>query len=263
MSDTCKTMNEVLNQYVRPYTFPVAVRFFSEGEELPPKTKIPSQHFGYPIAFCQGVTMARKYGWTVAFYQKDQACPLGQVILGHKEEPDFVKDGSMVYPLYVDNLEAGMKTQASTPKMPKADTYCIVVAPLHLSTFEPDVILVYGNPAQITRLVQGALNKEGGYIESRFAGRCACGGEVVVPFVNDRCNVIIPGGGERVFAVTTDDELAFAMPKSKFDNVMEGLTNTHKGGVARIPTAFAGVNIRPQFPKYYFDLEKYCNLKDE
>ena len=156
-----------------------------------------------------------------------------------------------------------MKTQASTPKMPRADTCCNVVAPLHLAAFDPDVVIVYGNAAQITRLVQGALYKEGGYIESRFAGRGACGGEVVVPFVQDRCNVIIPGGGERIFAVTADDELAFAMPKSKFNDVIEGIIKTHKGGVARIPTPFAGVNMKPQFPKYYWELEKHCGLREE
>ncbi|MDD2447566.1 MAG: DUF169 domain-containing protein [Tissierellia bacterium] len=263
MSKNCKEMNEIIDQYLRLSTFPIAVKLFAEGEELPPRTKVPTKDFGYPIAFCQGVNLARKFGWSVAFYQEDQACPLGQVILGHKEEPEFIKDGSVVYPLYVDNIEAGKKTQASTPKMPKADTHCIVLAPLHFANFEPDVILIYGNGAQITRLVQSALYKEGGYIESRFAGRGACGGEVVVPIVEDRCNVIIPGGGERVFAMTTDEELAFAMPKSKFDDVMEGLVKTHKGGVARIPTPYAGISLKPQFPKYYSDLGDYCGLNDK
>jgi uncharacterized protein (DUF169 family) len=53
---------------------------------------------------------------------------------------------------------------------------------LHLATFDPDVVVCYGNSAQITRFVQGALYKVGGYIESRFAGRGACGGEITVPY---------------------------------------------------------------------------------
>ncbi len=263
MSEICKRLDAALSQYLRTLSYPVAVKFFQEGEELPQRIKIPVKHFGYPIAFCQGVNIARKYGWAVAFHQEDQACPIAQVILGQKEEPEFIQDGSLVYPLYVKDMEAAKKTQASTPKMPRADTYCIVVAPLNIAAFEPDVIIVYGNSAQITRLVQAGLYAEGGYIESRFAGRGACGGEVVVPYVENRCNVIIPGGGERVFALTEDSELAFAMPASKIEAVIEGLTATHKGGVARIPTPVAGVNMKPAFPKYYWELETYCGLRKE
>jgi uncharacterized protein (DUF169 family) len=261
MNEKTKNINDALNKYIRPYTFPVAVKFFAEGEELPPRTKIPTRDLKNPIAFCQGVSLARKYGWAIGFFQKDQACPLGQVILGHKEEPEFVKDGSLVHPLYVGNEGAGKNTQMNTPKMPEANTHCIVVAPLDKASFEPDVIIVYGNAAQITRLTQSALYHEGGYVESRFAGRGACGGEVTIPYTQDRCNIIIPGGGERIFAATTDDELAFAMPKSKFDNITEGLIQTHKGGVARIPTTISGITTQPSFPPYYSELEEFCGLK--
>ena len=262
MSELCQKMNSVLNEYIRPLTFPVAVKIISDDTPLPAKTKVPTENLKYPLAFCQGVTMARKYGWTLGFYQKDQACPISQVILGYVDEPDFIKDGSLVHPLYVETMEAAAKTQSATPKMAAANTKCIVIAPLHTATFDPDVVIVYGNAAQIVRMVQGALYKEGGAIESKFAGRGACGGEVTVPFTQQKCNVILPGGGERVFALTQDDELAFAMPKSKFDSVMEGVVATHKGGVARIPTPVFGVNVKPQFPKYYWELEKYCGLRD-
>lgn len=76
------------------------------------------------------------------------------------------------------------------------------------------MVICYGNSAQITRFVQGALHFVGGYIESHFAGRGVCGGEITVPYVQDKCNVIIPGGDERIFALTGDDELAFVMPAS-------------------------------------------------
>ena len=263
MSEICKKLDASISKYIRPLTFPVAVKFVKEGEAIPEKAKVPTKALGYPIAICQAMTIARKYGWTLAMYKEDQACPLSHEILGYAEEPDFIKGGSVIKPLYVDNDEAAVKTQASTPKMPTADTQCIVLAPLHLATFDPDVVVCYGNSAQITRFVQGALYKVGGYIESRFAGRGACGGEITVPYSQDKCNVIVPGGGERVFALTGDDELAFAMPASWIDRVMEGLEATHKGGVARIPTPAAGVMMKPAFPKYYWELETYCGLREK
>lgn len=261
MIESVAALDQSIAKYIRPFTFPVAVKFLAEGEELPPRTKVPTKDMGHPIAFCQAMSLARKFGWAVALYQKDQACPLAQVILGYKEEPDFIKDGSVVNPLYVDNAEAGALTQSTTPKKPTADTVGLLLAPLHLCSFEPDVVVCYGNAAQITRFVQGALYHHGGYIESRFAGRGACGGEIIVPIFSDNCNVIIPGGGERVFAVTDDNELAFSIPKSKFQDVIDGLTATHKGGVARIPTPVASISAEPKFPPYYSDLAEYCGLK--
>lgn len=263
MSEVCKRLDAAISRYIRPLTFPVAVKLFKKDEPLPERVRIPTKFLGHPIAFCQGMSIARKYGWTIAMFAEDQACPLSHPILGYSDEPDFIKDGSVIKPLYADNDEAAAKTQAATPKMPAAVTYCIVLAPLHAATFDPDVVVCYGNSAQITRFVQGALFKVGGYIESRFAGRGACGGEVTVPYLQDKCNVIIPGGGERVFALTADDEAAFAMPASWIDRVIEGLEGTHKGGVARIPTTQAGLMIRPEFPKYYRDLEKYVGLREE
>lgn len=261
MNELVKYMNDTLNKYIRPLTFPMAVRFFKEGEELPPRAKVPTRDFGGPIAICQGIALVRRYGWTLAFYQNDMACPVSQVMLGYVEEPDFIKDGCLCKPLYNGNDEAAARTQASTPKLPAADTHCIVICPLDKCDFDPDVVLCYGSGAQIIRMVQGALYKEGGYIESRFAGRGACGGEIAVPYMSGRCNVIICGGGERVFGLTGDDEVAFAIPACKIKDTADGIIAVHKGGVARIPTPFAGLTTTPAFPKYYDGLAEYCGLK--
>ena len=261
MATVCEAMNNMVSEYLRTATFPVAVKVYKKGEVVPPEIKVkePLKDFGHRLAICQVITMARKLGSVTKLAKEDQSCPLAQVILGYIEEPDFIKDGSMVYPLYVGNMDAAKKTQETTPKMPKADTGAIVVAPLHRATFEPDVIVIYGNAAQVVRMVQGALYSEGGYIESRFAGRGACGGEITVPLTQQKYNVVIPGGGERVFGLTSDDEMAFAVPSSKFQSFIEGVIATHKGGVARMPTPIAGVNVEPKWPPTYDKLVTYVD----
>jgi len=186
MSDICKKMNDVVNNYLRTGTYPVAVKVYKKGEKVLEKARAPLAEFNHSLAICQGMTMVRKFGYVLKFSQADQSCPVGQVILGYVEEPDFIKDGSIVYPLYAVDLEAGKKNQESTPKMPDADTGEIVLAPIHKADFDPDVIVIYGNAAQIARCVQGALYNEGGSIESRFAGRGACGAEITVPYTQKK-----------------------------------------------------------------------------
>ncbi|HSW35831.1 MAG TPA: DUF169 domain-containing protein, partial [Candidatus Limnocylindrales bacterium] len=129
--------------------------------------------------------------------------------------------------------------------------------------FDADVVLVYGNAAQVIRLVQGALYFNGGKIDSSFTGRGACGSEVVVPYQTGQCKVIIPGGGERVFAHTADDELLFAIPAGELANVAAGVEATHNNGIARIPTPFMGMRCKPVFPEKYTAVAKQFGILDE
>lgn len=261
MSEICKEMDAMVSEYLRTGTYPVAVKIYKKGEEVPGdiRAKSPRKDFGHRLAICQGVTMARKLGAVLKYSMEDQSCPLAQFILGYAEVPDMIKDGSVVYPLYTGSLEAGKVTQDTTPQMPVKDTETIVFAPLHRASFEPDVIIIYGNGAQIIRMVQGAIYEKGGYVESRFSGRGCCGSEISVPYSQDKCNVTLPGGGERVFGLTSDDEIAFSVPKSQFRSFIDGVIATHKAGAARIPTPIGGLTTEPAWPHAYKKLYDYYN----
>lgn len=250
----------VISEYIRTATYPVAVKL-SPDPVLPEKTRRPQKAFGYPLALCQGVALTRRFGWTMGFLKEDHACPVAHVIMGLAAEPDFIQDGSIVYPLYAETLAAGARTQQATPKMPVGEIGSIVLAPLHRADFAPDVLLIYGNPAQMARLIQGALYKEGGALEAKFAGRGACGGEIVVPYKEQRYNLIIPGGGEKAFAMAADDEMVFAAPWSKVPDLLDGIVATHKAGAVRLPSPFLGTMMKPNMPKEYGHLAQYCGLK--
>ncbi|NPV93377.1 MAG: DUF169 domain-containing protein [Firmicutes bacterium] len=253
-------LNAAVEQYVKPITFPVAVKI-SDSKEIPAKFRQPNKLVGHRLNICQGVNLVRRFGWNIGFQEEDHACGLSILILGYKEVPEFAINGHTVCPAYVKTPEAGARTQADTLHAEVGSIGSILLSPLGKADFEPDVVLVYGNPAQIVRLIQGALYLEGGSIKSSFMGRCACAGEFVYPHFKQECNVIIPGGGERVFAMTNDDELVFAIPRSKFESVAVGVEATHKGGVARIPTPFFGIQAEPKFPAVYEELDKYTGLK--
>ncbi|MGI5920450.1 MAG: DUF169 domain-containing protein [Syntrophomonadaceae bacterium] len=256
-----KELYDFFNEYLRPATFPVAIKL-SADENLPPKVKSARDAFKYPIAVCQAITAARRLGRTTGFYAEDHACALSHIYFGFKENPDFAKAGTTVYPLYTKSPEAGAKTNAAELHLDVGTFKTMIVAPLHRADFEPDIVIIYGNAAQIVRLIQGELFNEGGTLTSSFMGRCACGSYISYPYKTNKCNVVIPGGGERVFGLTGDDELAFAIPKSKINNVVEGVKGTHDSGVARIPTPFFGITAQPKFPPSYKELEIYCGLRE-
>ncbi len=253
MADIKKFL-QTLTDLVRPATQPVGVKMLREGEELPPKTKVPGRDFKKRFAICQANSFARKYGWVLALGKEDQSCPIGSVILGFGEPVDFYTQGNLAYGMFCETLEAGAKSEAAVQRMPYQEYSYLLVGPLARLSVEPDFVLVYGNAAQVMRLVHGALYKEGGSITSSFTGRGECAEIIVNTMKSDACQVILPGNGERVFGQTQDDEMAFTIPFSKIDAVTEGLVGTHKGGVRYpIPNYMF---FEAKFPPKYVELEK-------
>ncbi|MDR1945741.1 MAG: DUF169 domain-containing protein [Desulfovibrio sp.] len=251
-------MNTFINEYLRVATFPVAVKLLKKA--LPVKVKTARRLYKHRLAVCQGISLVRRTGRTIGFEKKDHDCPVSHVLFGFIEEPDIYKEGFLVAPLYTKDLEAGKNTATKEARLPCGTFDNLILSPLHKADFEPDVLIIYGNPAQMVRLVQGALYLEGGTVTSSFMGRGACGSSIAFPYKNKQVNVVLPGGGERVFGMTCDDEMCFAIPKEKIVSVLEGVKATHDGGVARMPTPFFGVSADPVFPPSYKELEDHIGL---
>ena len=69
-----KVVNEALNLYIRPQTFPVAYKLVPSDNELPERVKMPIRDLGYPINLCQGTALTRRYGGAMAFGKGGQGC---------------------------------------------------------------------------------------------------------------------------------------------------------------------------------------------
>ncbi|MGW8303066.1 MAG: DUF169 domain-containing protein, partial [Desulfobacterales bacterium] len=61
-----KEVENALTNYIRPLTFPLAIKMLKSEDEIPEKTRRPFQQMKKKIAICQGIGMARKLGWAVA-----------------------------------------------------------------------------------------------------------------------------------------------------------------------------------------------------
>jgi uncharacterized protein (DUF169 family) len=253
-------LSQVISEYIRPILFPLAVKY-TRGEPVPAKARRPIEFLGYPIPLCQGINIARRYGWTLAFKKEDHGCAPSLAYFGYVSMPAFMKRGGTAYKTYAKTEDGAQKCEnaLSVMEYDKLDT--ILIAPLQKAAFEPDVVLVYANPGQVVRMVQGSNYTEGGAIETQVCGRCACTSELIAPHRHQKCNVVIPGGGEKVFGMTGDDELVFCLPFSQADNFIEGILATHNSGVARMPFPIFGLRMKPQFPETYAELETEFGLR--
>jgi HSP20 family molecular chaperone IbpA len=85
-----KEVEQALNTYIRPLTFPLAIKMLKSEAEIPEKTRRPFQQLKKKVAICQGIGMARKLGWA----KRGRRTTLQIDLPGaSKEEIDVVKAG--------------------------------------------------------------------------------------------------------------------------------------------------------------------------
>ena len=226
-----RQMSEALGLYIRPQTSPLAIRLCRSQSELPEGAQAPLRDLGYQVTLCQAYGIARIHGWTLALSNDDQLCVGGAVALGFAAE---VPQGLPFPPIPAERrLEVGTYSH-------------VVMAPLETVTFEPEVLAIWGNPAQVCRLVQAALWK-GQPFSTNIAQPAACGAIVARTVTSDECQFILSCGGDRFYAGEQDHELVFTIPWGKVDAVLKGLEDTRKMGFGGYPTP-VGITQRPTLP---------------
>ncbi len=97
------------------------------------------------------------------------------------------------------------------------------------------------------RLVNAALFRRGGRLQSTTQGRLDCAELVIQPYLTQEPKVVLPCNGDRVFGMAQDTEVAFGFPWSLADELLEGLEATHRGGVRYpIPVAMRATPVMPE-----------------
>ena len=229
------TLQRHLDTHLRTATFPLGIRALAPGEPIPDKARRPVRHLGARMAICQSLSVARRYGWTIAFTGDDLACPIAKAVFGFAERNEYYASGALA-------------------KYDVGEIAGVVAGPLGRIDFEPETALVYGNSAQVLRLLNACLFEKGGALKSEFSGRGDCSDIIIRTGKSGEPQVILPCYGDRIFGMTADDEMAFTFPFRIADQVVKGLEGTHAGGV-RYPVPIF-LRYQADFPKSYQELER-------
>ena len=110
--------------------------------------------------------------------------------------------------------------------------------------------MLYGNPAQVSRMVQAATFDTDEKIQGLFGGKVECPEYLVRPFKTGQPRIINPGPGDRIFSMTGDDEMVLAMPLAFLDRFILGLKASGKKVGARYPITHYQ-NFQPEFRPHY------------
>jgi uncharacterized protein (DUF169 family) len=248
---------DALARYVRPGGFPVGVLVLRREEDAPPdllkRARVPGRDLGHAVTICMGVGLARRYGWTLLLRREDNVCPLGGVALGFEPARERYRDGSLFAEYTGRPREAVARMAQETPRLPACAA--LLLAPLSAGAFEPDLTIVYGDSAQVMRLVQGAVHATGGYVPARASGVLDCADLIPGTLQAGQCQVILPCNGDRVFGMAQDHEMAFTLPRDRAAEVLQGLADSHRMG-QRYPTP-TFMRFAPEMPPAYQRLLEY------
>jgi dephospho-CoA kinase len=247
-------------QLLRLKSFPVAFKMLDRKEELEsiPFMRRP-QH---KLTLCQMISLVRNFDWTVGAGAEDFTYPTCASIIGLSDLPEHYKDGTFRSIVWVKRREEGKKYEGSIPRLPLGKYEAVALAPLVYKPFDPDIVLIYANPAQMMLLIN-ALQVENYEVMNFYCvGESSCSDAVVRCYMSGKPSLTIPCYGERRYGHAQDDELVMAIPEDKMEKALGGLETLYRRGV-RYPISFAGAeqDLGGAFPPAYGDVNRMEEIR--
>jgi uncharacterized protein (DUF169 family) len=220
-----KKIVEELTSILRLQSYPIGVKLFEKATDVPPIFKKPT----HKVNACQLAALTRQHGLPVAGGASDMVCIAGAVLLGLLKMPERLSSGELC-DSYHANRQAAKKKMEFVPCIDNIYE-AIGFFPLGKNALEPDVILIYGNSAQMMRLIHASLYHDGKPLDFTTIGEFACAYSIAYPFIKGVPHLTIPCYGERKYTQLPDDQIIFSFPYKMLGTIIEGLVNTYKKGV--------------------------------
>lgn len=227
--------SEKIETYLRPRTRPLGLKLFKKIEEAEKVGWRPPNK----LLICQVINTARIHGRALVATVEDSLCVIGAVALGLMETPPHMASGEIFSKLgYISDSDKAKKYQECFARLePVYEAFS--VKPLERANFAPDVVLLYGNSAQISLALFALSVKYGERLQLSMFGESALCGGIAQAMITGKPQISIPCFGERVFAGTADEEILLIMPFSDLPNLVSGLETLYNAGM-RYPIPIAG-----------------------
>jgi uncharacterized protein (DUF169 family) len=217
----------ILESSLRLRSHPIAYKRFEKVEDLDKVSGV--QRLNRTFTFCQIPTLVRRgHGVIIGVTREDQINPRCARIHGLAPTTEKQLAGEIVYfkNTYFTTEDEAKRQMASYPLIPPGEA--IVVAPLDAAQFEPDVILVYGTPAQMMVLLCALQVKDFERFNFFFIGEGSCADSLGQCYTTGKPALSLPCYGERSFGSVEDDELLLAIPPSMKEKTIDGLATLEK-----------------------------------
>ena len=220
-----------LRDGLRLKTEPIAYKKLDKESELDKIAGLTRWEQG--STFCQIPFLARVRGYTIGITDKAKMGNRCKGIHGLRSvsEDDMKQEAISLATTWMPSPEEAMKQQKDYPRIPAGEA--IVVGPLAEATYEPDVVMIYGNPAQMMMIMSGMQKVRYERFQFFYIGEGACVDSLGQCYTTGKPSLAIPCYGERSLGQVADDEIVIALPPGEIDRAILGLKILRE-----LPTSF-------------------------
>jgi dephospho-CoA kinase len=239
-----------MERLMRLKSFPVAFKLFQDKKAL---SEIPFvRRVKNKSTLCQMINLVRNFDWTVGADVDDFMSVVCSSIIGLSDTPGYMKDGTFRSIVWTKSRADAKKYEAAIPRLPAGKYQAVGMAPLVYNPFDPDIILIYANPAQMILLINALQFEDYEVMQFFCVGESSCSDVIARCYRDDKPSMSIPCYGERRYGHAQDDELVMAIPAAMFDKALRGLEALYRRGI-RYPISYAGAetDVNPAFPPAY------------
>ena len=247
---------------MRLKSFPVGFKMLEKKEDL---SKIPfMRRCEHKTTLCQLITLVRNFDWTVGAVLDDFISPVCPSILGLTDIPDIYKDGTFRSIVWVKTREDGKKFEESISRIPMGKYEAVAMAPIVYKPFEPDIVLIYANPAQMMLLINALQFEEYEVMNFFCVGESSCSDAIARCYLSGKPSLTIPCYGERRYGHAQDEDLVMALPADVMEKALCGLETLYRRGI-RYPISYAGAeqDITKAFPMSYGGIDELDALRGD
>lgn len=227
--------------YLRLKTFPLAFKLLASTAALD-KVKGIRRLESKP-RMCQLITLARVHGWTLGATADELGSPVCASIIGLIEPPPELVEGKVLSGIMYKTAGDARKHEAAVVRLPTGKFKALAVAPLASNKFEPDIVLIYGNPAQIFMLAAALQWQDFEPVSGQCVGESSCSDAIARCYLTKKPSIALPSYAERRYGQAQDDEMVIALPAAGVARALNGLKGLYEGGI-RYPIPSWGAQVK-------------------
>ena len=232
---------EDLYRLLRLKTNPICMKLFERVQDMKavPKIRRPQ----VILTTDQVVGQAARLGFTVGVTAADLVGPQCGAVLGLVPQDAEWRSGKKLAGVWFATQEDAAAHQAAMHCVPYGKYTAMAVSPLASGRLtDPDICLVYANPAQMILLINGL--QWAGYkkLEWGAVGESACADSWGRALVTGEPSLSLPCFPERRYGGVPDDELLMGLKPEQLAKAIEGLKHLSKNGF-RYPIPPYGVQV--------------------
>ncbi|MFT3779507.1 MAG: DUF169 domain-containing protein [Ottowia sp.] len=224
------TLTDQLFRLLRLKTTPIGIQMFERVEDMEavPKIRRPN---GAIHTTDQIIGQAARLGFTVGITAADLVGPQCSAVIGLSPQNEDWQAGKPFAGVWFATEADAAAHQKAMHCVPYGRYQAMAVSPLASGRLNPDVCLVYANPAQMILFINGLQWTGYKKLEWGAVGESACADSWGRALATGEPSLSLPCFPERRYGGVPDDEMLMALKPAHLAKALEGLAALSRNGL--------------------------------